>query len=180
MSESPARFGFTLVEVMVALVIGSMAVAGAAALLGGLGDRAEAIDLAGSRADADANAERLLRALAENLDIGFDTMPPLAGSADSMAFRAWCQTPGGWLDRCAVRLLFDHRQGVAVFDLELRGADSSTLTLRHGFDHGRFRYLEEVDHRLRWVESWSRRAPPGALGIVIDADTLLLPLHVDG
>src|SRR5689334_15918905 len=101
-SARPAT-GFTLLEVMVALVIGGMAVAGAAALLGVLGERAQAVERAGARADGDANAERVLRLLVANLNLP-DTTRSFAGDPNTVGFRSWCETPAGWLDRCAVRL----------------------------------------------------------------------------
>lgn len=179
MSDSRPYTGFTLVEVMVALVIGGMAVAGAGALLGALGDRAESIKLAASRADTGANGERLLQELAGNFDFGNDTLASLRGNADSLAFHTWCETAAGWLERCAARLSFDHREGVAALDLALHRAAATVLTVRHDFDRGGFRYLDKTDHRLHWAESWSRHEPPVAIGIVIDADTLLLPVRRD-
>jgi prepilin-type N-terminal cleavage/methylation domain-containing protein len=169
-----ARVGFTLVEVMVALVIGGMTIASAGALLGGLSDRAEFIATTAAHADAGANAEYVLRSLTENLDSGSGTTPPLVGSADSVVFRSWCQTPRGWFEQCAVRLSFDRRPGVAVLGMELRGSTSTLLSLPRGA--GRFHYLDDTGQSLRWIDSWSERELPVAVGIILDGDTLLLPV----
>lgn len=174
MTERTRRPGFTLVEVMVALAIGGMAVAGTAALLFGLGDRAQAIRRAASRADADANGERLLRALLANLDLTSDTAARLAGDSTSATFPAWCDTPAGWLNHCRVRLFFGRRKDATALSVELRGADSSVSDIRRGFQRGRLRYLVEVDHQLRWAETWSRPFVPTGLAVIVDADTLLL------
>jgi len=173
-TERARRPGFTLVEVMVALVIGGMAVAGAAALLFGLTDRARAIGRAAARADVDANGERLLRALLANLDLTSDTAARFAGDATSATFPAWCDTPAGWLNHCLVRLSFDRRDGATVLSVEFRGADSSVINVRRGFQRGRFRYLLDVDRRLTWVDNWSRLVAPTGLAVIVDADTLLL------
>ena len=178
---SGRRSGFTLVEVMVALVIGGMAVAGAGALLSALADRAGAIERAAATADGDANAERELRSLVASLDVSADTTAPVfAGDADSARFRAWCETPAGWLDHCTARLRFGQRNGAAVLSLELQGAYSSAIDLRRGFQRGGFGYLVEIDRHLTWVDRLSRMVSPTALAVIIDADTLLLPVSSGG
>ena len=172
--------GFTLIEVMVALVIGGMAVASAAALLHGLGNRAQAIGLAATRADGDANGERLLRALVTNIDLTSDTTKSFAGTASSATFPAWCDTPAGWLTPCVVRLAFERREGASVLGVELRSADSSSIEVRRAFQRGRFRYLVEIDRRRSWVDRWSKPVPPTAVAVIIDGDTLLLPVWGGG
>jgi len=173
--------GFTLVEVMVALVIGGMVVAGAAALLSALGNRAQAIERAAARADQDANGERLLRTLVANLQFGAGTTTPsFVGDLSSASFRSWCETPAGWLDHCTVRLAFEPQGGKAVLRLQLRGAYSTTLDLRTGFQKGRLRYLQEVDRRLSWIDTWSERITPRGLAVIIDGDTLLVPVGAGG
>jgi len=172
--------GFTLIEVMVALLIGGMAVAGAAALLSSLGDRAEAVARAGAHVDADANAERLLKSVVANLEASPDTTPSFGGDAQSANFRAWCDTPGGWLDHCTVRLSFQRHGDETVLRLELGGAYSTAVDVRRRFRTGRLCYLVEIDRRPVWVDSWSRRVMPTALAVIIDADTLLLPVWGGG
>jgi len=173
--------GFTLVEVMVALLIGGMVVAGAAGLLSALGNRVQAIERAAARADEDANGERLLRTLVANLEFGADTTTPsFVGDLSSALFRSWCETPAGWLDHCTVRLAFESQKSTTVLKLELRGAYSTILDLRRGFRNGRLRYLQEVDRRLSWVDTWSQRIAPRGLAVIIDRDTLLLPVGGGG
>lgn len=173
--------GFTLVEVMVALVIGGMVVAGAAALLGALSNRAQAIKRAAARADEDANGERLLRGLVANLEVGTDTTTPsFVGDASSASFQAWCETPAGWLGHCAVRLAFSRHESTGVLTLEIRGANTTALDLRRGFRNGRLRYLQEVDRRLSWIDAWSRWITPTGVAVIVDGDTLLLPVGSGG
>jgi prepilin-type N-terminal cleavage/methylation domain-containing protein len=180
MSERPRAPGFTLIEVMVAMVIGGMAVAGAAALLSALGDRAQAIVHAGAQVDADANAELMLRGVVANLDLSRDTTSSFAGDPNNATFRSWCDTPAGWLDHCSVRLLFGRQGDAAVLRMEVKGAYSSTIDLRSGFRRGRLRYLVEVDRRSTWVDTWSQVGVPTAVAVIIDADTLLLPVSSSG
>ncbi len=175
-----SALGFTLIEVMVALVIGGMAVAGAAALLSGLADRAQAIARAATRADGDANAERVLRALVANLELSTDTTPSFVGDATSARFRAWCDTPGGWLERCTARLFFEQRGELASLRLELIGREATVIELQSGIRAGRFRYLVNVDHVLTWKDTWSHLVPPTAVAVIAERDTLLLPVWGGG
>ncbi len=181
MTERARRLGFTLVEVMVALVIGGMAVAGAGALLSGLGDRVQAIGRAAARADGDANGERLLRGLLANLELSTDTTArSFVGDANNATFGAWCDTPAGWLDHCTVHLFLDRQGHATVLRLQLGGANSSAIDLRRGFREGRFCYLMDVDGRLRWVDTWSQLVVPTGLAVIIDADTLFFPVWGGG
>ncbi len=181
--------GFTLVEVMVALVVGGMALAGAAMLLSALGGRAEAIETAAERVDRDANAERLLQNLFANLDLQGDTTRALVGDERSVSFRAWCDTPAGWLDRCSVRLFFEQEQGVWTLRLALPStrtpppitkAASSGTVLRSGFHAGGFRYLASAKDGGSWVASWSEIVAPAAVALIVERDTLLLSVWGGG
>jgi hypothetical protein len=39
-----------------------------------------------------------------------------------------------------------------------------------------FLYLEEARNGGSWSTSWSDRVPPLAVGVILDADTLILPI----
>lgn len=173
--------GFTLIEVMVALVVGGMAVAAAAALLSGLGDRAAAVERVAERVDRDANGERLLRSLLANLALSPDTaVHSLTGDATSARFGAWCDAPEGWLERCAVRLFFEQPGGVPSLRLALTGAVPTTMELRRGFRAGGLRYLVDAEHGGRWASTWTHIVPPLAVAVIMDRDTLLLPVWGSG
>jgi prepilin-type N-terminal cleavage/methylation domain-containing protein len=169
------RSGFTLVEVMVALLIGAMVVSAAGALVIILRDRADGIARSTALVDADANGENVLRELAANVTHDGDSMVAVTGTADSVTFRSWCETSEGWLGHCTVRLRFE-RKVQATLIAEMRGGYNGVLTLRDGFKRGHLVYLEERERRLHWVSSWTSRHTPAALGAVIDRDTLLFPL----
>ncbi|MGH7334195.1 MAG: PulJ/GspJ family protein [Candidatus Rokuibacteriota bacterium] len=172
--------GFTLIEVMVALMIGGMALAGAAALLSGLAERAEAIRTAAARVDREANAERVLRSLLANLELSPDTSPSWVGDPRSARFRAWCDTPAGWPGRCAVRLFFQDSGGVGSLRLELIGAEPSVTELRRGFRAGHFRYLVNAGQGGQWTTRWSHPVPPAAVAVITGNDTLLLTVWGGG
>src|SRR2546427_4267126 len=174
MTKRPHVAGFTLIEVMVALMIGGMAMAGAAALLDALGSRAEAIARAGASADRDANAERLLRGLVANLDPGLDSTPSFAGDVDGARFRAWCETPAGWLGHCTVHLSLERRGDLASLRLQVDDPEPRVIELRHDLRGARFRYLFSVDDVLTWSDRASLLVPPVAVALIVERDTLLL------
>ena len=166
--------GFTLIEVMVALMIGGMAVAGAAALLAALGNRAEAIERAGIGVDQDANAERLLRGLVANLDLSSDSAPSFVGDANGARFQAWCEMPAGWLGHCRVRLSLERRGDLASLRLQVDDPGPSVIDLRRDLREARFRYLISVDDVLTWTDRSSHLVPPLAVALIVERDTLLL------
>jgi len=63
------RAGFTLVEVMVAIVITVIVLAGARALLGQIADQGDRITAAAAAGDGEANADALLRTLVGRVEV---------------------------------------------------------------------------------------------------------------
>ena len=176
-----SRVGFTLIEVTVALVIGGMALVAAAALFNGFARRAEDVERVGRRADRDANTERLLRTLFENIDLrGDSTSPPVSGDQRSIRFRAWCDEGRGSLAPCGVRLSILQDAGLSLLQLELAGADTTALVLRRGFRNGSLRYLLYAREGGQWIDAWPRLVAPTAIAVIIERDTLLLPVWGGG
>lgn len=172
------RSGFTLIEILVALVVSGMIVAAAAGLLSVLGDRAETIDRAGMQADRKANADRLLQQIVGNAATAADSTPGVVGNASAASFQTWCETPHGWLERCAAQLHFERTgDGIALLmRLRLRGADSAVVAIRRGLEIGRLRYLRNAESRGTWTDSWAMLGPPEAVAVILNADTLLFPV----
>lgn len=181
--------GFTLVEVLLALVLGGMALSGAVFLLLGLSDRGRAIDAAAWRVNREANAERLLRIAVRNLRLSPDSMPSLEGGPASARFRSWCDGPAGLPVRCSIHLFIREAEGSdraivlrsRVGDGWIRGGDASVdaaaVELWSGLRFAGFLYLVDAARGGTWVDRWSQPAPPAALGVVVDRDTLVLPIH---
>lgn len=169
------RRGFTLIEVVVALMIGGMALSAAVALLTGLARRVDEVRAAGAAEDRDANGERLLRSLLANLRGSVDTLPLLVGDSSRIAFRTWCETGEGWLRPCDAELRVAQTEAVTQFQLTLSGNDTTTIALsNYARDvHAGFRYLLDPAHGGTWLTSWSRRAAPGAVATIAGSDTLI-------
>jgi hypothetical protein len=167
----------------VAFVVGGTAVATAAALLVGLSSRASAIEMAAASADRAANAERLMRLLTANLDESIQTAR-LEGYNEHVVLRTLCETAAGWLEPCRVQLDFrkDGESGLLMLQARFDTADRSAakvheIVLRSGVLSGEFLYLVDAADGGTWAESWTSLTLPRAVGIVVDGDTLLLPVR---
>jgi prepilin-type N-terminal cleavage/methylation domain-containing protein len=176
------RDGFTLIELVVALLIGSIVLLGAHAMLAALSDRARALTVAGADANRAANGMDELRGIVGQLDVGTPGTKPFTGDAQQASFSTWCDVPSGWLERCDVTLGFDSTGTNAGLVLR-RGAES--ILLVRGFVRGAFRYLVSASGGGQWVEQWgaSVTAPLGIGAIWQDSthtDTVILRIGPRG
>lgn len=175
--------GFGLLELMVAIAIAGMAVSAAAVLLVSLGDRISAVRVSAERADRDANAERLLTALVRNLDAGSDRDRLLEGEPDEVRFSSWCDGPRGRPEPCQVHLLVV--ETAIGHDVEVRltghhAPDSLAFLLWRGARSAKIIYLVDAGNGGTWAEQWVITPFPLGLGLVLDADTLVLPAGTGG
>ena len=143
--------GFTLIEVMVALALSSVAVLIAAQTFGGVSDGLERMLASARDHDEEARARAWLwqafgGARASTGDGRF------VGTTDSVSFRSSLWVPTGWTE--------EERVTVATRD--------GTLALRHGartiglfeaLDEARFAYLPHSDS-IAWLEHWESLAGP--------------------
>ncbi|HEX7051885.1 MAG TPA: prepilin-type N-terminal cleavage/methylation domain-containing protein [Longimicrobiales bacterium] len=177
----PARPGFTLVEVMLALTIGAMAISGATLLLLGLSDRGRAIDAVAGNIDREANAEHLLRTTVRNLELSRDATLSLEGGPSGARFRSWCDGPTGWPVRCDVRLVVREEADGRTLSLELRpdgtAEEAMVVDLWTGLHTVRILYLLDPGEGGKWTDWWTETLLPPAIGVVLDGDTLILPIR---
>jgi prepilin-type N-terminal cleavage/methylation domain-containing protein len=175
------RGGFTLVEVMVALVVIGVAVAGARVVLGQLADDAERIARSSADADREAGADALLRDLAGRLELGGAAGGErrFEGQPHGARFHSWCDVPAGWLERCEVTLGILDLDGQPVLAVRADGADP--VALRRGFSEGEILYLRDAGGGGEWVRRWGASiTAPVALGVVLDGDTLIVRIGERG
>ena len=170
------RWGFTLIEVTIALVIGGMALSAAVALLTGLSDRAAQIRAAGARLDRDANAERVLRNLWGNLRPSGDSSAIVHGDSMAVDFSAWCESVAGWLRPCRARLAVEQADRSSGFTLVISGDERMTMHFWN-WDGvaGGIRYLRNADHGGSWMTSWTDLVPPMAIAVIAGRDTVMIP-----
>jgi prepilin-type N-terminal cleavage/methylation domain-containing protein len=171
--------GFTLVELMVALLVAGLILAGAHATLGQLADAADLISEEARQHTRQANAEDFLRILVGSHDTSVDGADRFFGSPLRARFPTWCETPFGWLERCHVILLLEAADSAVRLTVALPIGD--TLVVRSGFGAAHFDYLATAEEGGIWVRSWGERIiSPLALRAVLGADTLVLRIGERG
>ena len=182
-SRPPRRrsAGFTLVEVMVAVVVISVVLVGARAMLGQIADDADRIAGAAAEADREANADALLRAVAGRLEVS--PVPGdevrFRGQPDGASFHSWCEVPDGWLERCEASLGFVRLEDGSA--LVLRLSTGEMVPLRRGVGRGAILYLRDAAQGGAWIRTWGESiTPPAALGIVVDGDTSIIRIGERG
>lgn len=174
-----ARVGFTLVEVMVALVVGALVLLGARAMLEALGGDAQTVARVAAQADREANGVRLLRELAGRLEVGTDQSGPFAGGPLATTFTSWCDVPAGWQERCRVTLRLERTPRGVGLVAAIDGA--RPVLLLDGYHTGALRYLASAAHGGQWFQTWGEGiTAPIAIGIILDADTTLVPIGARG
>jgi prepilin-type N-terminal cleavage/methylation domain-containing protein len=180
LTSSAGRRGFTLIELLVALVVGGVVMLGGRLMFDSVTDGMRRVAEAARRVDADANAERLLRRTVASLEAGISGGQPFGGDARHTSFASWCDTAGGWRERCTVDLEItadghDSRKGGGAGHLlVLRSANAGVLTVRKGFAEGALRYLVDAGNGGSWVQRWEPGlSAPLAVAAILDGDTLI-------
>lgn len=171
------RRGFTLVEVIVALSVGAVILIGARLLLENLGASADRIAVAARSEDSGANGELLLRSLVRQIEVGPESLM-FEGNEDGARFTSWCYTPAGWRERCHVALAVGREDSSVVLTVVLPDASVAALRAR---DRIELRYLVDAREGGRWFVRWGEGATaPGAIGVLIDADTMIVRIGERG
>lgn len=174
-----ARSGFTLVEVMIALLVSGLVLLGARLLLEGMADESERSVAAATRATAEANADRVLRDLVGQLEVGTDSATEFGGDERVVRFASWCAVPSGWEERCRVTLAVDSLDGRPVLAALL--STGEVLVLRSGFRDGQLCYLTSAAEGGHWLRGWGMGiTAPLAIGVVLDGDTTILRIGERG
>ncbi|MGE3526893.1 MAG: type II secretion system protein J [Gemmatimonadales bacterium] len=141
-----ARRGFTLIELMVALVVTAILALMTHQIFATVTDTARRLEAVTAREDSLRNGDRWLRQAFLSLEAGGEA-GSFEGHADRVSFAAWLETPDGWKERCRVE--------VAVLGTALRASACSTsFALRSGVENVAFDYLLEPGADTRWVRDW--------------------------
>src|SRR5712691_5393551 len=105
--------GFTLMEVVVALTIGTIVVLVTHELFGAVAERGKTLTAVRSALDRSANARRWLDATFLSLDVGTEGAAGFDGRPDHVAFASWLLTADGWFERRTVSLARNNERLVA-------------------------------------------------------------------
>jgi len=154
--------GFTLIEVMIALMLSGLVVLLAHQIFTGVVTGTERLGEARTSLDRDANARRSLTEMFGSLDVGTEGAGGFAGRPERVEFTTWQRVASGWLERRRVTLA---AQGGRF------GAWSDVTGVE-------FDYLLEPGANAAWVREWiSPVSAPVAVRVRVQraatVDTLL-------
>lgn len=144
------RLGFTLIEVLVALVVTATIALLAHGLFAAAADGAHRLELARRRLDRTGNARDVLREAFLALDVGADSAGPFEGEPHRVRFTTWLPVPGGWNERRTVVL--GTRDGQWTADI---GTDAGErIVLADSVTAVGLDYLLDLGAGEHWVGDW--------------------------
>ena len=141
------RRGFTLIEVMVALMLAAVVVLLAHQVFTGVVDGVDRLDAARAALDRSANARRWLTEAFGSLQTGVDSAGSFEGNPDHVSFSTWQRAPEGGLVR--ERVVLD----VAGSSLIVQSAPGP-LHLADSVRAVGFDYLLEPGANTTWAREW--------------------------
>jgi prepilin-type N-terminal cleavage/methylation domain-containing protein len=140
--------GFTLVELLVAMVITSLVLLLAARLFAGLTFAAQQVEFSRSTLDRRMNARRWLTVTLLNLEVGTTGAHPFEGHPDQVTFTSWRPVAVGWLERGTAHL------GLSSGEFRLESDGMDPVVLADSVADVGFDYLLEPGVDTRWVREW--------------------------
>lgn len=182
--QRSVRSGFTLLEVLVAVMIAATVLLAADIVFEQLADSRSVIDRSTSKVDRERNAASTVARWVAQVDVSPRSGPgarprSFGGNDTSATFVSWCLAPGGWERECDVTLhVARDTNAVAIVAIASTG-DSAELPM-HGSEVA-LRYLLDARDGGHWLRSWGAGpTTPLAIGIVSGADTLVLRIGARG
>jgi prepilin-type N-terminal cleavage/methylation domain-containing protein len=178
------RTGFTLLEVLVAVMIAAALLLSADVVFEQMADSRSSTARAAMDRDRMQNATAAMRSWVRQIDVSPGHGPTssprsFVGDGIESKFTSWCVAPGGWERECDVslRAVADSNR-IGVVALSSTG-DSATLLVRDSTVA--LRYLIDAADGGRWVNSWPQGPTvPLAIGIVSRSDTIVFRVGARG
>ena len=170
-----SRGGLTMFELVIALALAGIVLAGGALLLEQLGDSNARVFSAAAREAAANNGARMLDRLLADAGTADDSSERFAGAPRTASYTTLCDTPSGWRERCRVELMIDSLPDSSAVMAQFAGGYAVMLWRIAGA--AAFRYVDLDARDTAWLVRWSPSvALPHAIAIVGGADTTVLPV----
>lgn len=184
-ARSRSRRAFSLVEVMIAILIGGIAISSAHRILVQLSASQAAVEQAATSADERANGERMLRDLISHAEVSSpalsDSAPGgLEGNSQELSVPSMCARREGWRERCVVVLRVSHggsdsRSDAEGWTVEAITSRTDPAIVMRSKREIKLRYLSTAADGGMWVDSWRPDvALPAGVGVVTPTDTVFL------
>lgn len=175
----PRRRGFTLLEVMLAIVLAAAVVLMARQLLVQLTLSDRRLDDAARHEAQVRNTARFAGELLNRLEVGTDSTRTFVGEPSRAEFTTWCEVPRGWLERCRATIEIDTLSNPhSLFVLTSRG---DSMTVRPSVTGASFRYVTDPEDHDTWVFRWGHGiTAPLAIAIITPFDTTLIRIGPRG
>jgi prepilin-type N-terminal cleavage/methylation domain-containing protein len=160
------RHGFTILELLVALVLSAGVLLAGRALTEQAAGVSETIAVDAAIADSARARARILRTVVRNIDIGSGTSN-FSGDTRTAKFASWCSDGQVLKQHCAVTLTVDSL-------VTLTDSSASRVLVRNTVP-GVLRYLGDASDGGHWYRAWGPGVTlPLAVGIVFRTDTTVL------
>jgi prepilin-type N-terminal cleavage/methylation domain-containing protein len=174
------RRGFTLIELMVAIMLSGIVLLGARALWESLAGSVDRLRTQATAERRDMNGERLLRSLVGRLEVGTDQSHEFAGDESHAQFTTWCDMPAGWQERCDAVIAIEPDSSAGL-RLVARLSTGDVVALERGFSTGTLRYLNDPIGGGVWFRIWGHGiTAPLAIGVITDGDTTIVRIGERG
>lgn len=144
------RRGFTLIEVLVALVVTAAIALLAHGLFAAAADGGHRLALARRRLDREGNARAFIREAFLALDVGADSAGPFEGEPHRVRFTTWLPVAAGWNERRT--MVLDARDG--QWAAALGGGEIDRIVLADSVTGVGLDYLLELGAGEHWVGDW--------------------------
>jgi prepilin-type N-terminal cleavage/methylation domain-containing protein len=144
----PSTAGFTLVEVLIALVLASTIALLAHRIFATAIEGDDSLRRSRLALDRMQGVHRLLTAIFLSVEVGMEGAGSFEGRPGTMRFSSSLETPGGWFERTPIEL------SVEQDHLELRMAGQPDVVLTDSVAAVEFDYLLQPGAESRWVREW--------------------------
>lgn len=181
---SPVHTGFTLLEILVAVMIAATLLVSADMVFEQLADSRDKDASAAMARDETQNAGALVQRWVRQIDISPEAGPThgshnFGGDSAQMRFTSWCISAGGWERECDVSLRAVLDSSGAALLAESSSGDSARVRLRDSTVA--LRYLMDANNGGHWVNSWPiGPTVPIAIGVVSRSDTVVYRVGARG
>jgi len=167
------RRGFTLIEVLVAIVLTAVGITRAVSLFGAFADQADRVARTARAHDAVVNGERLLRSLVINVQSDTATATAFGGDGEQLRATSSCMSATGHAFSCPITLTITRQDSEAIVEVGLPTGEKELLLNAPRDAH--FAYLASAAEGGVWYGRWGAGiVVPLAIGVVSARDTIVL------